>query len=121
MAEWWEDEYDLGAKTAADVEAGGVLKQPGWYRVVVEDLKPGEQQGFEKDLRLMFRVTEGPFKGSVISEFLNHPDNAGSVEKGKKLREKRDIWAVRMGLIPKDAKGRGGINWSAGDRPGVRH
>jgi hypothetical protein len=113
MAEWWEDEYDLGAKTAAEVEAGGVLKQPGWYRVVLEDLKPGEQPGFEKDLRLIFKVTEGPFKGSIISEFLNYPDNAGNVEKGKKLREKRDIWATRMGLIPKDAKGRGGINWSA--------
>jgi len=86
---------DLSGKSAADVEREGSTLEPGWYRATVQDIR--EDDG---NLKIEFKLKDG----RKYTETLWDPDRSEDEEKGKKSQQRRNLFAIRLGLVPREAK-----------------
>lgn len=90
-----EIDLDLGDRSGADLEAGGGVNQPGWYRARVDRCGQDQNTG---NLFFQFIVTEGPYQGSRITEYLNNPATQGSDAAQQTATNRMGGWFQRLGL-----------------------
>lgn len=89
------DDIDFGDLDGEAVEQGGVLDTDGWYRAELERLELNEKQ---TSLMFRFRVTDGPFKGCVSTEFIDLPEWVANDEARDTVTRKLGNWLHRIGL-----------------------
>lgn len=84
---------DLGSRSADQLEREASSLEPGWFKAVVKDAYLDDG-----NLALEFRLDDG----RQHTEKLWDPSAS---EKWQRLQERRDAFAVRLGLVPREAKG----------------
>lgn len=95
-------------RTAEEVEAGGGVNQPGWYKATVETVEASGR--FEGALLFRFLVTSGTYKGAKLTETLYDPSFAEDVDKADKMKQRLHLFASRLGLWDGQA-GRQTVRW----------
>jgi hypothetical protein len=90
-----EIDLDLGGMSGDDAEAGGFLDVPGWYKAVVENV--GEKED-KTSVIFKFKVVEGPYRNSVVTEYLNLPEWAPSESARETGTKRLGGWFRRLGI-----------------------
>lgn len=85
---------DLGNKSAEQVEKAASGIDAGWYRALVADVYEDDHT----NLKLVFELPDG----RRHTETLWDPNAS---EKPQRLQQRRDAFSIRLGLVPRDAKG----------------
>lgn len=87
---------DLGGKSADEIEKQASALEPGWFKAMVQDVY--EQDG---TLFLDFKLGDG----RSVLERLWDPNRSDTDQKRQKSQQRRDLFAIRLGLVPRDARG----------------
>jgi hypothetical protein len=100
----------IAAPTTLDEEeSSGGVKEPGYYKVILDDVK--ESEHLEGALDFYFKVTVGAYKGSVVRDTLNDPNYAKNENASAVSARRLRLYAGRLGLWdgkPGDAIN---VNW----------
>ena len=87
---------DFGQQSAQELERSMESLQPGWYRATVSDMVADEHQ----NLKVHFDLD-----GRNLTETLWNPEGGKDTNAMKRLAQRRGLFAIRLGLVPRDAKG----------------
>lgn len=90
------EELDLGDDTPETLEHGGQMT-PGWKHIKIEDVYDDPKN--QGTLVLLMRVVTGKAKGAPHYERLWSPANAPDEQKAQTARNRRKLFAKRLGLI----------------------
>jgi hypothetical protein len=93
------EEMDLTGRDPDSVEKQGLT--PGWYLVMCDKVRKDDKSGA---LLFRFLVKAGDHEGQDITERL-WPAKGDDPEKARKARERRLLFAKRLGLVPEEAWG----------------
>jgi hypothetical protein len=104
------EELDLGDDTPETLEHGGHVS-PGWKHVKVEDVYDDPKN--QGTLVLLLRVLTGKAKGAAHYERLWSPTNAADEQKAQSARNRRKLFAKRLGLIGDGDAGKNvSVDWA---------
>ena len=91
---------DLRNETTESVDAFGKVPD-GWYHLVLVNVEEDDEKAA---LVFLFEISEGPFKGSKLRDWLHDPDFA---EKNPEFhRRKASMYASRLELLSADDMGK---------------
>ncbi len=108
MGQNWDLDFSGETPEQVDLAAGRI--PDGWYRAILAASEDDLESGAKK---LQFKVSQGLHAGKKITQTLWHPRFAPDEEKAKSAMQKARIFAVRMGLVPREAKGAFTMNFDA--------
>lgn len=101
MSNGWD--LNFAGQTIDDVDKSGGNPPDGFYRVNVTEVTNSAEDG---SMHFKFKISQGPQAGRHVKGKLSNPRFAETVEKAKTIADRAKIWAVRMGLVPKEAEGK---------------
>lgn len=101
MSNGWD--LNFAGQTIDDVDKSGGNPPDGYYRVKADKVEHDPEDG---SMKFSFKITHGVQSGRIVRGKLSNPRFAETPEKAKTIADRAKIWAVRMGLVPKDAEGK---------------
>jgi hypothetical protein len=109
MSNPWEMDWENEAGKIDEEASNRGKLDDGYYRCRLAETTMNNEDGSQK---LKFVVSHGEFVKRVHFETLWNPRFADDEQKRKSSTEKAQIFAVRLGAVPRDAKGRCAPNWN---------
>lgn len=104
---------DTGNRTAEELELEASSLTPGWFRATVADVY--EDDG---NLKLKFDLADG----RTHLDTLWDPTNSDNDRSAERLQQRRAGFSVRLGLVPREGKGRFEFDWlDAIGKPCILH
>lgn len=73
----------------------GTVRQPGWYRAVVQDITEEAEKGYWE---FIYQVTDGAWTGSVIKDKVWKPESAADTEKAEMSLKRIKLILKRLGV-----------------------
>ena len=105
----YEVELDLTGTDEDQIEQGG-RTPPGWYLCRLKEVYPDADLDC---LKLVYEVTAGSYRGSLIRDSLWDPAASDTPDKEKSARQRMNLIAHRLGLWGKgDGGTRKGVNFA---------
>lgn len=100
---------DFGGQTIDAVDKSAGTPPDGYYRAKLTEAMPDDDHRLE----FKFTICHGLQAGRKVSGKLNNPGLADTPEHRESALKKARVWAVRLGLVPKEAEGKvASVNWS---------
>lgn len=95
-------DFDLGGRSAAEIDESAGPIQPGYYRTKVESATIKPEDG---SVAIKFRVCYGPMAGKTHTEYLKSPQMASSDYARDVAVKKAVVYLRRLGVISPDHSG----------------
>lgn len=86
---------DFGQKSAQEIERAMEVLQPGWYRATISDVSEDNS-----NIKIHFDLD-----GRALTETLWDPESGKDTKTAERLGNRRNLFLIRLGIIPRDAKG----------------
>lgn len=103
-----QEQLDLTDQTAESIETGNRV-EAGWKRLKIEDVYEDRQK---ETIKFKMKVTIGEDEGKALIESLTHPSQAQDSQGANFARQRRNLFAKRLGLIPPESYGgHAPVNW----------
>jgi hypothetical protein len=107
MSAW---NFNLGGRTAEEIDKLASKPPDGYYVAIFSKLEDDTETLAQK---FEFKIDSGLHVGVILRGKLNNPAMADDPKKAEGMVKKALIWAARLGIIDKGAKGDVTVNFAA--------